>query len=1168
MRKLVKVVMKSILWIVGIWTALLIVMEVVLTQSVLTGLVNKYAAEYIDGDLRFGKVNMSMFRRFPNVSLTLEDFSITYPADRFDLKETEGIQSHLIYKGCGQDCDTLASFKTFSAAVNLPALLTGNIHVPYVRLDRPRIFAHSYVDGTTNWDIFKLQQNQTSDSEGTENQMLPSESEDSKPSDRTSSNSGNSSLSIGKIWMSGNPYVVYTDSRDTIFAGVTMKRFELRGNMASKRVAAKGKVGLTLDSLFVAGRLGLDTLAFGMDHLYLHEGNRRINVDAAAKAFMATNGYGRMMIPVNLNGSIAFPEKNLSNLRAEKFTIDVASIPVVADADVRFSEDGFKLKGDVRIDRCNLKDLIDKYAARFVPEISRYSTDVFLGMDMSLDITSQEYMRVNANLKNLTAQASGLSLSIKGAASDITGNDPDISMEVGLDAVLDSLTTFLPDTLEVEAHGTMSARMKGNARLSQLSIYNFSNSNLSGSVLADNMVLRMPADSISAVIDSLKIVLGPEEISMRKDPTKKFRLMGVTGTIAKADVTYKDELDLKTEGFLISAKNSMDTEMALDSIAIHPFSGSVSVKKLSLKDSQGTSLLLGNSKNSFRIMPKRGKASVPTLTLSSRNERIYLRSKYNRLAFNNANLRASAAMNSIERKQKAKVFMDSLSRKYPDIPRDSLYTHLMKQSMKRPVKLPSWMKEDDFRKQDIDISLDKTLAKYFREWDLDGGMEVDRGMVMTPYFPLRNTLGGFDLKFTNDEVAINKFQVKSGDSNISATGKLTGLRRALLGRKGALRLNVNLDSEGVDANQLLAAYTSGINFNPANFEANPEETDDEEFLEKVLMDSTEVSSAPALIVVPGNLLADIKLKASDIKYSDLLINTMTAELLMKERCVQITDTKALTNMGDIFMEGFYSTQSKKDLKAGFSINFKDITAEKVITLMPAVDTLMPLLKSFGGLLNCEFAATARLDTNMNIIMPSINGVMRIGGDNMTVTENDMFNKLAKVLMFRNKKKGQIDKMTVEGVIKDSRMEVFPFILEMDRYMLGLSGVQNMDMSFRYHASLIKSPLVVKLGMDVYGPDFDNLKFKLGRAKYKSRDVPVFSDVIDDTKINLVESIRHIYDKGVDAVISENSRMLAIEEYKKKIGYVQAVDQKLEELSPEEQSEIDAGSEVKTEEQTK
>ena len=481
---------------------------------------------------------------------------------------------------------------------------------------------------------------------------------------------------------------------------------------------------------------------------------------------------------------------------------------------------------------------------------------------------------------------------------------------------------------------------------------------------------------------------------------------------------------------------------------------------------------------------------------------------------------------------------------------------MMKAAGSRKVILPSWMQEEDFNKHDIDISLDKTLAKYFREWDLTGGMNVERGMVMTPYFPLRNSLGGFDLKFTNDAVSINKFDIKAGESNLSATGKLSGLKRALLGRKGALKLDVDINSEGVNADQLLSAYTTGMNFNPETFKGNSESISDEEFLEQVIIDTAAAAVAPALIVVPGNIMAEIRLNASNIKYSDLHINTMTADLIMKERCVQITDTKALTNMGDISMEGFYSTKTKKDLKTGFSLNFKDITAEKVINLMPAVDTIMPLLKSFGGLLNCELAATAQLDTNMNIIMPSINGVMRIGGENLTISNNEMFNKLAKALMFRNKKKGQIDKMTVEGVIKDNRLEVFPFILEMDRYMLGLSGIQNMDMSFRYHASLIKSPFIIKLGMDIYGPDFDNMKFKIGQAKYKSKNVPVFSTVIDNTKINLVESIRNIYDKGVDAVMSENQRMRAIEEHRKKIGYVQAVDQKLEELSSEEQTKLE------------
>ena len=262
-------------------------------------------------------------------------------------------------------------------------------------------------------------------------------------------------------------------------------------------------------------------------------------------------------------------------------------------------------------------------------------------------------------------------------------------------------------------------------------------------------------------------------------------------------------------------------------------------------------------------------------------------------------------------------------------------------------------------------------------------------------------------------------------------------------------------------------------------------------------------------------------------------------------------------MGDISLEGFYATRSKRDLKTGFSLNFNDITAEKVISLMPAVDTLMPLLKSFGGLLDCELAATAQLDTAMNIIMPSINGILRIGGNDLTIKENEMFRKLARLLVFKNKKEGHIDKMTVEGVIKDSRVEVFPFILEMDRYMLGLSGVQNMDMSFRYHASLIKSPFLIKLGMDIYGPNFDDMKFKIGKAKYKNRNVPVFSAVVDDTKINLVESIRNVFDKGVDAVMKEGLTQEIIERHKKKIGYVQAVDQKMEELSADEQKQLEA-----------
>jgi hypothetical protein len=264
-------------------------------------------------------------------------------------------------------------------------------------------------------------------------------------------------------------------------------------------------------------------------------------------------------------------------------------------------------------------------------------------------------------------------------------------------------------------------------------------------------------------------------------------------------------------------------------------------------------------------------------------------------------------------------------------------------------------------------------------------------------------------------------------------------------------------------------------------------------------------------------------------------------------------------MGKAEFEGFYSTRTKKDIRTGFNFNLMDVTSEKVIAMMPAIDTIMPLLKSFSGLIDCQMAATASLDTCMNILTPSINGVVRIEGEDLTMKDNEVFSSLAQKLKFKNRKEGRIDKMTVEGVIKDNTLEVFPFILDLDRYTLALSGLQNMDMSYKYHVSIIRSPIVFKVGVDIYGPDFDNMKFKIGKPKYRTTDVPVFTAVIDQTRINLAESIRGIFEKGVEIAVKENERQDAINAHKENIGYVNAAEQEMEELTAEEQRQLEEES---------
>ena len=301
------------------------------------------------------------------------------------------------------------------------------------------------------------------------------------------------------------------------------------------------------------------------------------------------------------------------------------------------------------------------------------------------------------------------------------------------------------------------------------------------------------------------------------------------------------------------------------------------------------------------------------------------------------------------------------------------------------------------------------MTRYLRDWDFDGSLSVGSAGVITPYFPLRNRLTDIKASFNNNEIRFDSFNLASGRSQLSLSGDLRGLRSMLRGQ-GFLRLDMEVSSDSLNVNELLGAWQLGSGYEPENLSAAALDIADEEYQEMVTVDSLETSEvpAPALIVVPGNITADLRLKAADVTYSNLKIDTLTTDIAVRERCVQLTNTVARTDVGDIEFEGFYSTRTKRDLQTGFDLQLKDITAEKVIEMMPAVDSVMSMLKSFRGLLNCTVSATASMDTTMTILTPSINGVIRISGDDLTLSESTAFNEIARKLMFKDRTGGHVD----------------------------------------------------------------------------------------------------------------------------------------------------------------
>jgi len=76
--------LRPALWtIFGVWAVIIVVLQIALNSKVLTRVVNDVAKEYVDGDVTFTGIKASMFKSFPNLNVTIDNFSITYPHDRF-----------------------------------------------------------------------------------------------------------------------------------------------------------------------------------------------------------------------------------------------------------------------------------------------------------------------------------------------------------------------------------------------------------------------------------------------------------------------------------------------------------------------------------------------------------------------------------------------------------------------------------------------------------------------------------------------------------------------------------------------------------------------------------------------------------------------------------------------------------------------------------------------------------------------------------------------------------------------------------------------------------------------------------------------------------------------------------------------------------------------------
>ncbi|WP_297903050.1 hypothetical protein [uncultured Parabacteroides sp.] len=160
-----------------------------------------------------------------------------------------------------------------------------------------------------------------------------------------------------------------------------------------------------------------------------------------------------------------------------------------------------------------------------------------------------------------------------------------------------------------------------------------------------------------------------------------------------------------------------------------------------------------------------------------------------------------------------------------------------------------------------------------------------------------------------------------------------------------------------------------------------------------------------------------------------------------------------------------------------------IQVGKLRKMFPAIETLFPMLSSIDGILDCKLASYCPIDSRLNVDLDALSAVCSFDGKNMVLFTNETFHQIANKLYFKDKERNLIDHISADFIAKDHKIEIFPFLLDMDRYRFITGGEHSMDMNFNYHIDVLKSPIPFDFGLNVEGK-IGNFKYKPGKTRYR------------------------------------------------------------------------------------
>ena len=393
------------------------------------------------------------------------------------------------------------------------------------------------------------------------------------------------------------------------------------------------------------------------------------------------------------------------------------------------------------------------------------------------------------------------------------------------------------------------------------------------------------------------------------------------------------------------------------------------------------------------------------------------------------------------------------------------------------------------------------------KWNPQLSVDMHEAEVALADWEEKILIPAIDFTYTNRDCQIEQSKIVIGNSDFALTGELKNIGRWMR-NKAVLEGELTFESDKTDVDELLAMLSA---------EEGSEEEASLENAAEPLQDGANSNSledeegeATEPFLVPTNVDLTLNTRIQEAHVMNQVARNLGGKVYVKDGILVIEEMGFICNAAKLQLTAMYRTPRRNHIYVGFDYHMIDINIQELIGMIPQLDSMMPMLRSFRGEAEFHLAAETYTNAQYELKPSTLRGAASIFGKDLVVLDNETFSKISKLLLFSKKTENKVDSISAEMTIYKKEIDVYPFCVSMDNYMVALGGRHNLDMSFNYDVNVL-SPIY--LGVNVSG-NLDDLDIKLAPCKFAKDFKPRFNRKVDTHSAELRSMIRESMRKNV------------------------------------------------------